>query len=306
MFFGERVVVLRFVFFGLCILVVYAGVEHGFAVFFSSREADAPGVGAVGEAAFAVTHVGPCAAAVGAFPDAAACARAVEVPSGAGAFPSGCVQRVGVNRVEHEVNASGDVADVEGFSPSFTAVGGFENAAFCVGRVEVAEHRDPERVGIGGVQHDAADVVAFGEAAPVPGFAAVGTAVHPGACVGGAAAVALATAEPNHVVFPVHSDVADGHGGFVVEYGFETRAVALGVPQPAAGVGDVHFAGVGGVHIDIGDAAGEHRRADAFGLEGCEEGVFFYTFPLLEALQTGLGWGRVGLGVEEGREEEGQ
>jgi len=134
------------------------------------------------------------------------------------------------------------------------------------------------------MQHDAADVVAFGQAAPFPGFAAVGASVHSGASVRGAAAVALAGANPDDVVAPIYGDVANGHGGFVIEYGFEICAVAFRVPQAAGSVGDVKFGGICWIYVYIRDSAGENAGADTFRFDGGKQGVFFEAFALFKAL----------------------
>ena len=280
-------------------MIVDAGIQHRFAVFDACGKADAAGFGAIGEAAVAESR--PVGAAVGTFPDTGMRACAVEIPGFACALPDGGVQDIRVLWIGHEINGAGRFVAEEAALPGFTAVGGFEHAAFGVIGVEVAEYGDPEDVGIGGVQHDAPDVVAFGQAALLPGFAAVGAAVDARAGVGGAAAVHFARTDPDDIALPVDGDIADGHGGFVVEDRFKRRAITFGVPEAARGVGDVEFAGIGGIDVYIRDAAGEHRGADALRAECLCNGVGFELGTLGKTLQArvGAGLGCKGQGKEE-------
>ena len=118
-------------------------------------------------------------------------------------------------------------------------------------------------------------MVAFGQAAPFPGFAAIVAAVDPGAGIGGAAAVALAGTDPDDAAPPIDVDVADRHGGFLVKNGPESGAVILAVPKAAGGIGDIHFGGVERVGVHVGHPTGEHGRADIFGFNGAKQAVFF-------------------------------
>ena len=116
---------------------------------------------------------GPGAAAVGRAVDAALGAAAAIAEDGAASRVRGGVEHVGACGIDGDIADAGVLVDVEGFVPGGAAIGGHEDAAIGVGAPEIAERGHVDDVGVGGVDHDAPDVVGVPEADGLPGFAGV-------------------------------------------------------------------------------------------------------------------------------------
>lgn len=121
--------------------------------------------------------VGPGFAAIGAFPESASLAAAVEGVWSAPGCPCGGVERIGVLGIEADIQRAGSLIYVEHLAPGLAAIGGFVDAAFLAGHPDFAERGDPDGVWIGGVDARTADGVGFFQPQVLPGFALVIAAV---------------------------------------------------------------------------------------------------------------------------------
>ena len=213
--FGEGALLRLFL--GAAVVVVDRGKEHRALARPDRIQADAAGAFAHGEATAREGEQGPAFPSVAAFVDARAGARFGEIPGAAAAFPGGGVEGVGVGGVHPQVDDPCIFADVERFGPGLPAISGFINAAFLVGGVEVPQGGDPGGLRVVGMQHDAANVVAFGQAKVLPGLAAIGAFINAGPGIRRAAGVVLARADPDDILAPVDGDVPDGHHHFLVK-----------------------------------------------------------------------------------------
>ena len=155
--FGQLLLLIRL--FRAAIVIVQHGVKRPIGVL---GQADAPRTLAVGKAATGRADASPGAAAVGAAVDARARAAFGEVPGAAGTLPGGGVEEFGVLWIGDKGNGPSVGVDRERIGPGGTTVGGEVDAPLGVGRIEMAEHRYPNRIRISGVHHHAADVVRLG------------------------------------------------------------------------------------------------------------------------------------------------
>ena len=163
----------------------------------------------------------------------------------------------------------------KGQFPGFAAIGGFVNSTFFVGAVQVAQHGHPGGIGVGGVQNDAADVVAFFQPQVLPGFAAIGAFVHSRTGVRGATGVIFPSAQPDDVVFPVDGYISDGHHGFFIKKRLKTDAVVGSFPKAARSKGCVEMAGVVLPNVYINDAPAVYSWADVAKLDAIDQRIGF-------------------------------
>ena len=190
--------------------------------------------------------LGPVVAAVGGLEEAAAGSAAREAPRRAVGVPDGGVQHLRVIGVERKIHGAGATVAEQYFLPGLAAIPGAEDAALGVGAVGVAERRNVDQVGIGGVHANARDRLRIGEAHVLPGLAGVDGFVHAVALHDVAAQFGFAHADVDHVGI-----------GFGDRHGADRRALQLtvgdrapgqaaigGLPQTAAGGAEVVFGSV--------------------------------------------------------------
>ena len=167
-----------------------------------------------------LVHLGPRAAAVGRLHHAAlvvAGLHARVAPLAADALPRGRVQRVRIGRVHHEVDRAGARALVEDLAPGPAAVGRLEHAAHLVVGPFVTRGRHVHDVRVGGMDDDARDGLAVGQAHVLPGPSGVRRFVDADARHRRAEDVGFAGAHPHDVrVRRRHGDVADARGRHVL------------------------------------------------------------------------------------------
>jgi hypothetical protein len=114
------------------------------------------------------------------------------------------------------------------------------------------------------IDHDVADVLGRREPHARPRLARVRGLVDAVAEVRAALALVLARAQPHHVrVLRIDHDAAQRKRAAVVEDGPERDPRIRRLPQPAERGGDVPDARIQRVDLDVLDAAGDERRADA-------------------------------------------
>src|SRR5262249_15084852 len=113
----------------------------------------------------------PGAAAVVARVETGARPARLEGPGPAAELPHRGQQVLRIGGVEREVGGAGPLVDVEDLLPALAAVLGLVDAALGVLAPLAAERRHPRDVGVGRVEHDAADALAGLEADVGPGLA---------------------------------------------------------------------------------------------------------------------------------------
>src|ERR1017187_9095092 len=199
-------------------------------------------------------ELGPVQTAVGGSVQAAAGTAAVVTEHRAPALIGAGKQDVGALRIDGYIGDAGIFVDDERLFPGSAAVFAHENAALLIGAPQVTLRGDVDRVGIGGVHHDAADVVRLLKAQMRPRHAGVGRlvdAITPGRTL---AVVGLAGAHvDNGGVGRRDGDVADGRIGLIFEQRLPCGAAVDGLEEAAAGRADINDAGVG---LDYGDVVG--------------------------------------------------
>jgi len=147
--------------------------------------------------------------------------------------------------------------------PRGPAVGRFVKSALGVRVPRVAEGRHVHDVWIGGIYHDAADLLRRFEAHEFPGPSRVGRLEESATGRNRVARIFLARARVDDTgVGRRESDVSHGDHSLLVEQREEHRAGVDGLPD-AAGCGrDVEDLRIAGNSFDIGDAAGHIGRTD--------------------------------------------
>ena len=177
-----------------------------------------------------------------------------------------------VLRIHDEVGRADHPAvglDLERLRPGLAAVDRLVDAALVVRRVEVAERRHVDDVGVHRVDDDAADVVGVFEAHVRPRLARVGRLVDAVAPVGAARRGVLARADPDDLRIGVgHGDVADRDDGLVVEDRLPADAVVHRLPEAARTGRRVDRVRLLRRHREVDEAAALARRADRAELEG--------------------------------------
>ena len=150
------------------------GLDHGvddLGIARRDRDADAP-LHRLGKAV--ALELGPGGAGVGALPERAAGAAALQEVRPAHPLPARGVERAGIRRVHRHVHEPRLVADELDELPGLAAVGGLVEPPLGVGVPDGAQRRDIHGVRVGGVHHDAADRLGLLQAHRLPGEAAVG------------------------------------------------------------------------------------------------------------------------------------
>src|SRR6185503_19303952 len=214
----------------------------------------------------------PLLARVGALPDAALGAAADHLPHGAAALIRGCVDDVGVARVEHDVADAGVVADVQHPLPFRAAVGRLVETALAARRPQRALRSDVDDVGVARVDQDLADVLGGGQPHALPRLAGVGGLVDAVPEMRAALAGVFTGAEPDDAgVFRIDDDAAEREGAAVVEDRREGRAAVAGFPQAAEGRRDVPDVRILRIDGDVLHAARGNRRTDAAELEALQD-----------------------------------
>ena len=163
--------------------------------------------------------------------------------------------------------APGVVIDEQHLLPRLSAVGGLEDAALRIRAPQVSDARDIHDVGIGRMNHDAADVAGLLEAHVAPRPAAVHRLVDAVAPRRALPVVGFAGAGPDDVrVRWRDGEIADRHHRVdAVEDRHPRRALVRALEDPAAGRADVD--GVRGAghprHREIVDPSTGVGRTDA-------------------------------------------
>ena len=215
----------------------------------------------------AAVRVGPAAAAVCRFPDAALARARLDArvaPLAPRALPGCRVQRVRVRWIHHQIDGAGARALVEHLRPRPPAVGRLEDAAHLVLGPGVSGRRDVDDVRVGRVDQDAGDRVRVGEAGVAEGAAAVARLEHADPGHGRAKQVRLTRAYIQDGRIGLrHRDVADARARLMLEDGPPRGAAIVRLPDAARrerGVDASHRSDV--CDRDVGGAAGDVRRSE--------------------------------------------
>ena len=213
----------------------------------------------------------PGVAAVDGAIQSAARPAAVEAPRRAVHLPRGGEQRVGVLRVEDDVNAAGLVIDEQNFLPGGAAVGGAINAALGAGCVHMSQGRDVDDVRVRGVNDDGADLPRIRQADMGPVLPAVHRLPHAVAVGNVAADAGLAGADVERVVVGVGDrDGADRGERLFIGERLPGRARVVGLPHAAGDASEIERAGLARHAGDRHNAAAA-IRTDASPLHPAEE-----------------------------------
>ena len=205
----------------------------------------------------------PRLARVGALPDRAARAAAVEAARGAAALVARGVNDIRVDRIEDEVGEARVVVDELDVVPGLAAVGRLVDPALGIGSEQMPEHRRVHRVWILRVDDDARDRLTVLEAEMGEGLAAVGCLVDAVAERRRLAVVRLPGADVDDVgISRMDRDVADRRGGVGVEHRLERDGVVLGLPHAADRVAEINDVGIALRHLDVVDAPAHAGRTD--------------------------------------------
>ena len=129
----------------------------------------------------AARQLRPRFCAVGGFPDGALGTARQEAVFTALPLQGRRVKHIGVGRVHHEFREARLVGDGLGVRPALAAVGGFVETTVATGRPERSHGGHVHDVGVARIDHDAADVLRFGQHRFRPRLTAVSGLEHPDA-----------------------------------------------------------------------------------------------------------------------------
>ena len=221
----------------------------------------------------AAVRVGPAAAAVCRFPDAALARARLDArvaPLAPHALPRCRVQRVRVRWIHHQIDGAGARALVEHLRPRPPAVGRLEDAAHLVLGPGVSGRRDVDDVRVGRVDQDAGDRVRVGEAGVAEGAAAVARLEQADPGHGRAKQVRLTRAYIQDGGIGLrHRDVADARARLMLEDGSPRGAAIVRLPDAARRERSVDASHRSDVcDRDVGGAAGDVRRSQVLPWNG--------------------------------------
>ncbi len=222
----------------------------------------------------AAGHFGPVRAAVDGAVETGIGTAAVVSIGGAAALIGGGVEDVGARGIDGDIGDAGVFVDGQRQAPGGAAVGAFVDAALFVRSPQIAERRDVHDVGIGGVDHDAADVVSLLEAQVRPGNAGIHRFVDAIAPRRALAIVGLAGADvENRRVGWREGEVADRGVRLIIEDGLPGVAAVDRLEDSSCGGADVHDAGIGFHYGEVVDASTHGGGADVAELQVLQNGI---------------------------------
>ena len=179
----------------------------------------------------------------------------------------------GIAGIDHQVGRAGARIDVEHPAPGLAAVDRLEHPALRVLPPDLAEGRHPGDVRVGGMQHDAVDVLRLLQPQVGPGLAAVERAVDAVADRDAVARVPLARAHPDDVrIGLVDGDGPDRGHRLVVEDRRPGEAAVDRLPDAARGAAGIHDVRIGLDDVERRQAAAHGGRADRARLTGRRAG----------------------------------
>ena len=198
-------------------------------------------VGRQAIAACGIGELGPRLPTVGRLVDPASLPDPLHVAAApAQPVPGGGVEDLGIRGVHLEVDEAGRVVHEQDPAPRLAPVGGLVDAALGVRAPEVAEGRDVHDLGVGRVDHHAADRARVLQAHVRPLRAAVGGLVDAVAPPLRAQAVLLPRPHPHDVrIGRRHRDVADGLDAEAFRHRLPRNPAVGSLPHAAAGCADV-------------------------------------------------------------------
>jgi len=194
-----------------------------------------------------------------------------ELPGTAHKLPQAGKQHARIARHHHEVGGAGRVVHEQHLLPRLAAVRGAEYAALRIRRPDVTERGHEHDIGVGGVDHDAADLADVPEAHGLPGLAAVGRHEHATPVHDVVPRIAFARAHPHHVrVRRCKRDGADGRRGLILEDRVPGIPAVHRLPHSACRRADVIHVAVARHTDDRRDPPAADRRTEVTKLDVVE------------------------------------
>ena len=192
--------------------------------------------------------------------DAARRSARHQLPRMAHELPHGGEQQARITRHHDEIGDAGRVVDEQHLVPRLAAVRRAKHAALRIGRPHVAQRRHEHHVGIGRIDHDAADLPHVAETHELPALARVGRHEDAAAIHHIVARIAFARPHPHDVrVRRSQGERTDRRRRLVFEHRLPRVAAVRRLPHAAGGGPDVIRVPVTGHSDHRRDATTAHR-----------------------------------------------